>query len=321
MPQTKQEMQSFLGFAGYHRQNIKDFERIAKYLYKLCDQQKVHEKTEERVKAYEELKNSLTNSPFLLIPDWKLLFKLYIDACGEGLGAALHCHNHGNSPPWISVWHIKPQLFYGQLAISITSGQYGHVIILWTINGHLSFGAFMALHLNPEAIAAIYSQLAIKWWQYQMVISIFQHIMTSSRHPIIQSTHQGSRASVSASKTNHAIQTSLDNFIHSDSPRQYCSTILKGFNRQFIHLSSVKAPLNPSWKPPSFQRSLDPSRTVFHFQVWEIHSTHFNFNISQLYQFPKQSIQISFQPDELKLQTFHIYWLPFPPWGVFSPVN
>ncbi|MBW0538060.1 hypothetical protein O181_077775 [Austropuccinia psidii MF-1] len=46
--------------------------------------------TEERVKAYEELKNSLKNAPFRSIPDWKLPFKLYIDACGEGLGAALH---------------------------------------------------------------------------------------------------------------------------------------------------------------------------------------------------------------------------------------
>ncbi|MBW0558282.1 hypothetical protein O181_097997 [Austropuccinia psidii MF-1] len=46
--------------------------------------------TEERVKEYEELKNSLTNSPFFLMKDWKLPFKLYIDACGEGLGAALH---------------------------------------------------------------------------------------------------------------------------------------------------------------------------------------------------------------------------------------
>ncbi|MBW0514126.1 hypothetical protein O181_053841 [Austropuccinia psidii MF-1] len=44
--------------------------------------------TEEIVKAYEELKNSITNAPFLLMPDWKLPFKLYIDACGEGLGAA-----------------------------------------------------------------------------------------------------------------------------------------------------------------------------------------------------------------------------------------
>ncbi|MBW0550389.1 hypothetical protein O181_090104 [Austropuccinia psidii MF-1] len=90
MPQTKKEMQSFLGFSGYYRQHIKDFAKIAKSLYKLCDQQTVYEMTEERVKAYEELKNSLTNAPFLLIPDWKLPFKLYIDACGEGLGAALH---------------------------------------------------------------------------------------------------------------------------------------------------------------------------------------------------------------------------------------
>ncbi|MBW0504729.1 hypothetical protein O181_044444 [Austropuccinia psidii MF-1] len=46
--------------------------------------------TEERVKAYEELKNSSTNAPFHIMPDWKLPFKLYIDACGGGLGAALH---------------------------------------------------------------------------------------------------------------------------------------------------------------------------------------------------------------------------------------
>ncbi|MBW0508624.1 hypothetical protein O181_048339 [Austropuccinia psidii MF-1] len=46
--------------------------------------------TEERVKAYEELKNCFINAPFLLITDLKHPFKLYIDACGEGLGAALH---------------------------------------------------------------------------------------------------------------------------------------------------------------------------------------------------------------------------------------
>ncbi|MBW0542009.1 hypothetical protein O181_081724 [Austropuccinia psidii MF-1] len=90
LPQTKKEMQSFLGFAGYYKQHMKNFARIAKSLYKLCDQQTVYEMTEERVKAYEELKNSLTNAPFLLMPDWKLRFKLYIDAYGEGLGSALH---------------------------------------------------------------------------------------------------------------------------------------------------------------------------------------------------------------------------------------
>ncbi|MBW0542531.1 hypothetical protein O181_082246 [Austropuccinia psidii MF-1] len=90
MPQTKKEMQQFLGFAAYYRQHIKDFPKIAKSLYKLCDQQKVHEMTEERVKAYQELKKSLTNAPFLIMPDWTLPLKLYIDACGEGIGAAQH---------------------------------------------------------------------------------------------------------------------------------------------------------------------------------------------------------------------------------------
>ncbi|MBW0566019.1 hypothetical protein O181_105734 [Austropuccinia psidii MF-1] len=83
-------MQSFLGFAGYYRKHIKDFARIAKSLYKVCDQQTVYEMTEGRVKAYEELKNSLTNAPFLLMSDRKLPFRLYIDAFGEGLVVALH---------------------------------------------------------------------------------------------------------------------------------------------------------------------------------------------------------------------------------------
>ncbi|MBW0585348.1 hypothetical protein O181_125063 [Austropuccinia psidii MF-1] len=83
-------MQSSLGFAGYYRQNIKHFARIAKSLYELCDQQTVYEMTEKRVKAYEKLQNALTNAPFLLMPDWKIPFKLYIDSCGKGLGAELH---------------------------------------------------------------------------------------------------------------------------------------------------------------------------------------------------------------------------------------
>ncbi|MBW0539858.1 hypothetical protein O181_079573 [Austropuccinia psidii MF-1] len=46
--------------------------------------------TQERIQAYDKIKYALTNEPLLLIPDWKLPFKIYIYACGEGLGAALH---------------------------------------------------------------------------------------------------------------------------------------------------------------------------------------------------------------------------------------
>ncbi|MBW0510348.1 hypothetical protein O181_050063 [Austropuccinia psidii MF-1] len=46
--------------------------------------------TVDRVKAFKYLRQALTTAPLLLMPDFKLAFKLYIDASGEGLGAALH---------------------------------------------------------------------------------------------------------------------------------------------------------------------------------------------------------------------------------------
>ncbi|MBW0560950.1 hypothetical protein O181_100665 [Austropuccinia psidii MF-1] len=124
-PKPKKGMKSFIGFSGYYRQHIKDFEIIAKSLYKLCDQQTVYERTEERVKTYDELKNALKNSPFLLIPDWKLPFKLYIYSCGERPGAELHQKQIINDKPFegpicfISS-QIKPkEARYGEIQMEI----------------------------------------------------------------------------------------------------------------------------------------------------------------------------------------------------------
>ncbi|MBW0502354.1 hypothetical protein O181_042069 [Austropuccinia psidii MF-1] len=90
MPQNKKEIQSFSGLSVYYRQHIKDFESIARPLYKLCDKDTVFEMTAERVKAFESLRQALTTSPLLLMPDFKLPFKLYIHASQDGLGSALH---------------------------------------------------------------------------------------------------------------------------------------------------------------------------------------------------------------------------------------
>ncbi|MBW0490805.1 hypothetical protein O181_030520 [Austropuccinia psidii MF-1] len=45
---------------------------------------------QERIKAYEKIRKALTEAPLLLIPDWNIPFKFYIDAYGDELGAALH---------------------------------------------------------------------------------------------------------------------------------------------------------------------------------------------------------------------------------------
>ncbi|MBW0576740.1 hypothetical protein O181_116455 [Austropuccinia psidii MF-1] len=46
--------------------------------------------TVDRVKAFKSLRQALTTAPLLLMPDFKLPFKIYIDASGDGLCAALH---------------------------------------------------------------------------------------------------------------------------------------------------------------------------------------------------------------------------------------
>ncbi|MBW0516039.1 hypothetical protein O181_055754 [Austropuccinia psidii MF-1] len=88
--QKKKAIQSFLGFEGYYRQHIKDLVSIARPPYKLCDKDIVFEMTVDSVKAFESLKQALTTAPLLLIPDFKLPFKLDINTSGKGLGAALH---------------------------------------------------------------------------------------------------------------------------------------------------------------------------------------------------------------------------------------
>ncbi|MBW0515202.1 hypothetical protein O181_054917 [Austropuccinia psidii MF-1] len=87
-------------FASYHRQHLKYFAIHSRSLYRICDQQTVFEMTRERIQAYEKIRYALTNAPLLLMPDWKLPFKLYIDACGERLGAALNKAQIVNDKPY-----------------------------------------------------------------------------------------------------------------------------------------------------------------------------------------------------------------------------
>ncbi|MBW0532106.1 hypothetical protein O181_071821 [Austropuccinia psidii MF-1] len=89
IPPNKKEMMSFLGFASSYRKHLKDFAILAKSPYRICDQQTVFEMTQERIKAYEKIRKALTEAPLLLMPDWNIPFKFYLDACGDGLGAAL----------------------------------------------------------------------------------------------------------------------------------------------------------------------------------------------------------------------------------------
>ncbi|MBW0546088.1 hypothetical protein O181_085803 [Austropuccinia psidii MF-1] len=100
VPKTIKYRQYFLGFASYYGNHIKGFAHINSSLYKLCSKGVVFEITKERRDAYEGIKHELTNDPMLILPDFELPLKLYIDAaCSQGLGAALHQRQIINGEP------------------------------------------------------------------------------------------------------------------------------------------------------------------------------------------------------------------------------
>ncbi|MBW0491799.1 hypothetical protein O181_031514 [Austropuccinia psidii MF-1] len=102
---------SFLGLSSYFRQQLKDFAVLAMSLYRIFDQQTVFEMTQERIKAYEKIRKALPEAPLLLMPDWNMPFKLYIHACGDGLGAALHqVHIIDDNPKELPARYISRQI-------------------------------------------------------------------------------------------------------------------------------------------------------------------------------------------------------------------
>jgi hypothetical protein len=78
-PTNASEIWSFLGLAGYYRQFIKDFSKIAKPMTRLLEKNKDFDWTEECQSSFEELKKRLTSAPVLILPDITKKFDIYFD--------------------------------------------------------------------------------------------------------------------------------------------------------------------------------------------------------------------------------------------------
>ncbi|MBW0506073.1 hypothetical protein O181_045788 [Austropuccinia psidii MF-1] len=126
-------MQSFLGFYSYYRSHIKRFAHITSILYKLFSKDVVFEITKERRDAYERIKYELTNTPVLILPDFELPFKLYIDAaCSQGFGAALHQRQIVDSEPREAViCYISRQLKDSEARYGATQNEF--LCLVWAL--------------------------------------------------------------------------------------------------------------------------------------------------------------------------------------------
>ena len=91
------EVPQFLGLANNYRHFIKDFATIAKPLHQATEKKHGFKWTEQCTQTFNQLKDCLTSSPILVMPDWTKPFILDTDACDVGIGAILfQCNPDGN---------------------------------------------------------------------------------------------------------------------------------------------------------------------------------------------------------------------------------
>nr|GEZ08598.1 reverse transcriptase domain-containing protein [Tanacetum cinerariifolium] len=88
-PTTVKGVRSFLDHAGFYRRIIKDFSKISRQMTHLLEKDTPFIFSEDCIKAFQTLKQKLTEAPILIAPNWDLPFELMCDASDFSIGAVL----------------------------------------------------------------------------------------------------------------------------------------------------------------------------------------------------------------------------------------
>src|ERR1044071_9692818 len=99
-------MRRFLGMAQYYRTFIKGFADIVRLLYDLIRKDNKFEWIEVQQRAFDIIKEKLTEEPILVHPAWEKLFNLYTDASNTALEAIL-TQNDDNRKERVIIYEVR----------------------------------------------------------------------------------------------------------------------------------------------------------------------------------------------------------------------
>uniref|UniRef100_A0A096M8A1 Gypsy retrotransposon integrase-like protein 1 n=1 Tax=Poecilia formosa TaxID=48698 RepID=A0A096M8A1_POEFO len=88
-PETRKQLQRFLGFANFYRRFIRNYSQTASPLTALTSTKSAFTWTPQADAAFQQLKSLFANAPILVQPDPSRQFILEVDASDSGVGAVL----------------------------------------------------------------------------------------------------------------------------------------------------------------------------------------------------------------------------------------
>lgn len=94
VPQSVKDVRAFLGLAGYYRKFVKNFGIISKPLTTLLRKGVLFMWTSVHDEAFTALKQALSSTPVLSLPDFTKTFVIETDASDRGVGAVLLQEGH-----------------------------------------------------------------------------------------------------------------------------------------------------------------------------------------------------------------------------------
>lgn len=154
-PTSIKQAQSFLGLANFYRRFIPNFSKIAAPLTQFTSKKSVWS-TEQDV-AFATLKERLTSSPVLLVPDLKKDFVLTTDASHECMGATLEQRNSDGSLAGV-VGYWSKRLQGSQLNYSVQEQEFLAVVEALKQYRHLLIGKHFILRTDHFSLTYLMIQ-------------------------------------------------------------------------------------------------------------------------------------------------------------------
>lgn len=153
-PQSVKEVRSFLGMAGYYRQCVPGFAKIAAPLVKLTRKNVRFAWGQMEQEAFDTLKKLLVSSKVMALPDTSKPFKLYTDACDYAIGAILvQDDDVGMERP---IQYISKQLSGSQLNwATIEKEAYAVIHALTKLRPYL-YGAAFTVYTDHKPLKALF---------------------------------------------------------------------------------------------------------------------------------------------------------------------